>query len=96
MLSESKIGDLPHLRLSYIQKWTDTYGFTLDIIEEACSRTISATHQPSFEYADTILTRWHKSHVHHLKDISVLDDAYQKQKAVSAASAQRQNLSPEI
>ena len=23
--------------------------FTLDIIEEACSRTISATHQPSFE-----------------------------------------------
>ena len=87
MLSESKIGDLPHLRFSYIQKWTDTYGFTLDIIEEACSRTISATHQPSFEYADTILTRWHNSHVHHLKDISVLDDAYQKQKAVSAASA---------
>ena len=73
--------------VSYIQKWTDTYGFTLDIIEEACSRTISATHQPSFEYADTILTRWHNSHVHHLKDISVLDDAYQKQKAVSAASA---------
>ena len=34
-----------------------------------------------------ILTRWHNSHVHHLKDISVLDDAYQKQKAVSAASA---------
>ncbi len=73
--------------VSYIQKSTDTYGFTLDIIEEACSRTISATHQPSFEYADTILTRWHNSHVHHLKDISVLDDAYQKQKAVSAASA---------
>lgn len=71
--------------LSYIQKWTDTYGFTLDIIEEACSRTISATHQPSFEYADTILTRWHNSHVHHLKDITVLDEAYQKQKSASAA-----------
>ena len=73
--------------LTYIQKWTDTYGFTLDIIEEACSRTISATHQPSFEYADTILTRWHNSNVHHLKDIAVLDTAYQKQKEHTGTSS---------
>ncbi len=72
--------------VTYIQKWTDTYGFTLDIIEEACSRTISATHQPSFEYADTILTSWHNSHVHHLKDISVLDAAFQQQKGTTAPS----------
>ena len=73
--------------IAYIRKWNEEYGFTLDIILEACDRTMNAIHQPSFEYADTILTRWHNSHVHHLKDISVLDDAYQKQKAVSAASA---------
>ena len=70
-----------------ISKWTDVFCFETDMIIEACNRTMKATHQPSFEYADTILTRWHNSHVHHLKDISVLDDAYQKQKAVSAASA---------
>lgn len=73
--------------LTYIQKWTDTFGFSLDIIEEACSRTISATHQPSFEYADTILTRWHNSQVHHLKDIAVLDTEYQKQKTSASSSA---------
>ena len=51
------------------------------MIEEACRRTISATHQPSFEYADTILTKWHNSHVKSLKDVTVLDEAYQKEKA---------------
>ena len=51
--------------VTYIQKWTDEFGFTLDIIQEACSRTIAAIHQPSFEYADTILAKWHSSQVHH-------------------------------
>ena len=34
--------------LAYIKKWSEEFGFTLDIILEACNRTISATHQPSF------------------------------------------------
>lgn len=67
--------------ISYIQKWTDDYGFTLDIIQEACSRTITATHQPSFEYADTILEKWHNGQVHHLKDIEILDAEFRKEKA---------------
>ncbi|HJD47984.1 MAG TPA: DnaD domain protein [Candidatus Mediterraneibacter norfolkensis] len=67
--------------LTYIRKWAEDYGFTIDMIEEACRRTISATHQPSFEYADSILTRWHDNQVRTLKDVSVLDEAYQKEKA---------------
>ncbi len=67
--------------LTYIRKWAEEYGFAADMIEEACRRTISATHQPSFEYADTILTKWHNSHVKSLKDVTVLDEAYQKEKA---------------
>ena len=43
--------------------------FLSDIIAEACRRTIAATHQPSFEYADSILTKWHEKNIRHLKDI---------------------------
>lgn len=75
--------------ISYIQKWTDDYGFTLDIIQEACSRTIASTHQPSFEYADTILEKWHNSQVHHLKDIESLDAAFQKEKNAKKSSGSR-------
>lgn len=67
--------------LAFIRKWTEELGFSLDIIQEACSRTIAATHQPSFEYTDSILENWHKNNVHHLKDIALLDAAFQKERS---------------
>lgn len=67
--------------VSYVEKWTGEFGFSLDIIKEACSRTISVTHQPSFEYTDSILTKWFEKDVHHLSDIEILDAAFQKSKA---------------
>lgn len=66
--------------VDFIRKWIDEFGFTLDIVQEACNRTISATHQPSFEYADTILQRWMRAGVHTLDDIASLDIAFQKEK----------------
>lgn len=68
--------------LNCIKKWTEEFCFSLDIIEEACNRTITAIHQPSFEYADTILSKWHEHQVRHLKDVAILDAAYEKDKAV--------------
>ncbi|MBU3874295.1 DnaD domain protein [Faecalicatena sp. AGMB00832] len=76
--------------LIYIKKWTEELGFDLDIIQEACSRTIIATHQPSFEYTDTILRKWHENGVRHLKDVAVLDAAYQKEKAARSTASSRQ------
>ena len=73
--------------LTYIKKWAEEYGFSSDIIQEACRRTITATHQPSFEYADSILTRWHQNNVRHLADITALDDAFQKEKNAGRAVA---------
>lgn len=75
--------------LAYIRKWTDELGFSLDIIQEACSRTITATHQPSFEYTDTILKRWHQNHVQQLKDIASLDAVFQKEKASQKPASAR-------
>ena len=84
--------------LTYIKKWSEEYGFAAEIIQEACRRTISATHQPSFEYADTILTKWHESGIRHLDDIASLDEAFQKEKAArrtapAASKAAARNLS---
>ena len=72
--------------LSYIRKWTEDFGLSLDIIREAVNRTISAIHQPSFEYADSILEKWHNSQVHHIQDIAALDAAFQKEKAAKKPS----------
>ncbi len=69
--------------LSTIRKWTGSYALSMDIIKEACRRTIAATGKASFEYADTILTNWHKSNVHNLNDIVKLDAAHQKSRTAA-------------
>lgn len=65
---------------AFVNKWSREYAFDIDLIQEACKRTISATQKPSFEYADTILTNWYKNHVHTMKDVEALDTAFNKTK----------------
>ena len=57
----------------YIAKWTTEYGFNLDIILDACNRTIKNTHQPSFKYADSILSKWSNLGIKAVSDIKLLD-----------------------
>ena len=56
-----------------IDKWFKDYGFTREIVLEACSRTITAIHSPSFQYADRILTEWKKAGVKSFEDIKAMD-----------------------
>ena len=63
-----------------IERWFGEYGFTKEVVLEACNRTMEATHNPSFRYADKILSDWRKAGVHSLNDISVLDEKYKGQK----------------
>ena len=74
----------------FLKKWTDEYHFDLEIIQEACGRTITAIHQPSFEYTDSILSSWFQKNVHTLSDIKTLDEAFEKKKKETAASTPAQ------
>ncbi len=73
--------------LEYIQRWTNEYGFTLDIIIEACERTVLATDKHRFEYAEGILNNWKRENVQHKADIAMADERYQKQKAATTKPA---------
>lgn len=66
--------------VEFITKWSKEFGFSLDIIIEACDRTVLATDSHRFEYADSILTNWHKAGVHHKADIEVCDKNFKKTK----------------
>lgn len=65
---------------NFIVKWTTSYGFSLDIILEACNRTIETIHQPSFEYADSILSKWKTKGISHLSQIQELDKQFAQSK----------------
>lgn len=82
--------------LAFIRKWAEEYGFSPDILEEACRRTISATHQPSFEYADSILTKWHENNIRHLKDIITLDEAYRREHTSPRTSGRTKSVTKNL
>lgn len=63
----------------FIETWFGAFGFSREIVLEACNRTIEATHTPSFAYANKILTEWKKAGVKSLSDVEDLDRIRQKQ-----------------
>ena len=66
--------------ITLMNTWLKDYGFSMDIIQEACSRTVLSTGQPSFQYADKILAGWTDKNVRTLADIKLLDAAHQRRK----------------
>ena len=72
--------------VDYITKWTKTYGYSLDIILEACNRTVLAVDSHRFEYADSVLGNWFKANVHHLNDVKAADEKFKKAKAPAGVS----------
>ncbi len=78
--------------VSLINKWVGEYGFDIELVKAACSKTISSIQKPSFEYTDSILANWRKKDVHTLKDVEVLDANFAKaNKASATGSSQSTN-----
>lgn len=64
-----------------MDKWFGAFGFTREIVVEACSRTMAAIHKPSFQYADTILTDWSRAGVRTMKDVEHVTRLRREKKA---------------
>jgi len=66
--------------IKYMKKWTSEYKFTIDIIIEACNRTMQNISTPSFQYTDSILSNWSKAKANTLEDIKALDQSFSKKR----------------
>ena len=74
--------------------WLKDYGFSMDMIQEACSRTIMQTGQPSFQYAHKILTGWFKKGALTPEAVQALDVQHQKRSQDSSRSRTQASKSP--
>lgn len=68
------------VEMEYMKKWLEEYDFALEVVLEACNRTITNTHKPDFKYTDSILKNWNTNGVTSLADITHLDITFQQQK----------------
>lgn len=69
----------------YIDKWLYKFGFAVEIIVEACNRTILNTQKADFKYADKILENWYANQVKTPEDIKKLDTAFNISRNVKTA-----------
>lgn len=72
---------------AYIEKWKNEFGFSIELIQKACEKTIQAIHEPSFEYTDRILSNWKESHISTLADVSKADTEHQKRKKTTVSAS---------
>lgn len=75
--------------MEYINKWTKDYGFMLDVIQEACDKTVMTTDSHRFAYADGILSKWYQAGVRKKEDIAHADVAFQRSNPPKTTAQQR-------
>lgn len=77
--------------VDFIRRWTKVFGYGMDVISVACERTVLGTDKHRFEYADSILSSWHKAGIHHRNDIKALDSHFRQNKTAKSFSNNKFN-----
>ena len=72
--------------IEFIRKWFNEWGFSEEMVADACARTLGATSKPTFKYADSILKRWHDEGAFNKADTERLDKAHTELAKKSAFS----------
>ncbi len=62
------------IEVAYCEKWMQQYDMSLDMILEACKRTLKNTHKASFEYCDKMLYTWQLDNIKTLGDLHNVDN----------------------
>lgn len=66
--------------IKIMKKWLERYEFSMELIREACTRTVMGASRPTLTYADGILSKWYGQGVRSLQDVKVLDEEHARKK----------------
>lgn len=67
------------IEIKFINKWINHLNLPLELIIEACNRTLLRTGKPDFNYTDKIIVSWAQNKVKSLADVAKLDQVHAKQ-----------------
>ena len=72
-----------------IDRWTNEYPLSFELVLEAVDRTMNQLHEPNFHYTDGILQNWIKADIRSFDDIAAQDAAHEKRKLDQKASEKK-------
>ena len=67
----------------YMDKWLFQWNMPLDLIMEACDRSVAEINKPKFNYVDKILSEWHKKGIVDIEGIKAADAEFLKNREIS-------------
>ena len=62
----------------YIDRWVDEWQMPLDLIMEACDRSVAETGKAKPSYANTVLAEWHKKGINDIAGVKAADEEFLK------------------
>lgn len=68
-----KDGEVMKPQEEMLVKWTDTFGFSMDMIHRACDICFQRLNKADFRYIDGILNSWYKGGLKTIEDIDIKD-----------------------
>ena len=60
--------------IEFMKKWLKELEMPLEVLKEACERSLYQTGKANFKYADTIVKNWRESGIRTLEDIATVDN----------------------
>lgn len=64
-----------------IDKWLNDYQLPLEVVLEACDKTVMTISKPSLSYTESIIETWHSNNVRSLSDVAELERQFKSLKA---------------
>lgn len=63
-----------------IKRWILEYGFSLEIIEQACTKAVLGGKEDKFSYVETVLSDWKDHQIHSLSDLEAYNQKFADEK----------------
>lgn len=81
---------LAEAECAFAKKWIEEWNFSIEMVLDACKRTILQTQSANFIYINSILASWHDAGIHTLEQAKQADDIFNKTSAKKIK--QQQNI----
>ncbi len=76
-------------QVKFMEDWIKK--LPLELIKEACRRTVIKTGKPAFEYADSIIQKWYKQGAKNISDVEKIDFEFSQTKSENKLNDTKKN-----
>lgn len=79
--------------IEFMKVWFQQYNMDIDLVAEACKRTVDKIEKASFKYANGIIKNWYENNIKTLEEVESFDQAFRAEKEIEEQKNKSNNAS---